>query len=182
VMTKPLIGIPASEINGVVGVKTDLVKFASLFGNVTLLTEYRAVDAILLPGGSDIDTLRYGQSRGWWTYPPNPMLEYFDAQVLPAYMGTIPIIGICRGLQLINVQCGGTLWQHDFFIKYSQHDNDLVDYIKTDSGNFRANSFHHQHIQRLGAGLKVLARDRFLRIEAIENPKSCSLSNGIQKE
>jgi putative glutamine amidotransferase len=86
-------------------------------------------------------------------------------------MGTIPIIGICRGLQLINVQCGGTLWQHDFFIKYSQHDNDLVDYIKTDSGNFRANSFHHQHIQRLGAGLKVLARDRFLRIEAIENPK-----------
>lgn len=157
------IGIPVSEVGGRIGAWSDLVNFAEYFGDVQLLTSYRAVDAIFLPGGADVNPARYSQKVGWKTSRPDPHLEMFDEKILPRYVGKIPVIGICRGLQTLNVLYGGSLHQHLWINWYSKHDNDLVDKIIPDpvhGGNFKpffANSFHHQAIDKLGAGLRPLA-------------------------
>jgi len=159
-MSKKLkIGIPVQNIDGVIGVRDDMVRFASEFGDISLIHEYVDVDVIFLPGGPDINPARYGEKPGWWAYRPDPLLEYFDTKVLPKYLGKIPVVGICRGLQVINVAYGGTLKQHLFFHRYSKEDNDLVHTIfRSPPGGetfdvFAVNSFHHQCIDKFGRGI-----------------------------
>jgi len=171
-ITKPTIGIPVSNIGGVIGVNEDLVRFTSIFGNVAFMSpdaDNAKVDAILLPGGADVDPLRYGQEPSWWTGRPDVALEYFDTQVLPKYFGKIPVIGVCRGLQTINVLYGGTLRQHIHFNRHSSNGNDLVDSIKVMYTNetFRVNSFHHQGVGN--HAIPAIATNNNGLIEAVED-------------
>lgn len=71
------------------------------------------LDAIVLSGGSDVDSRRYGQPPGPHTGPFDPQRDEFEFQLVEAALERgIPVLGICRGAQLINVALGGTLIQH----------------------------------------------------------------------
>jgi putative glutamine amidotransferase len=70
-------------------------------------------DGLLLPGGPDIDPSRYGAVAHPRTYGVDPDRDTFEAALLHAALRSgRPVLGICRGLQLVNVEFGGTLLQH----------------------------------------------------------------------
>lgn len=177
-MGKPRIGIVAQESYGIVGVALSYIQWASKFGTPVLLTPDSPVnvDALLLPGGADVYYKRYALIRGYWTQDPNSYLEKFDEEVLPGLIGKLPIFGICRGLQTLNVILGGTLTQHLFRHPYSLSEKDMVHTVTTSDGRTlgKVNSFHHQCIKKLGGGVtaELFAHDG--TVEAI----SCK-SKGI---
>lgn len=177
----PVMGIVASEFDETFGIKKNYLEFASNFGTPMLLTPmdkkvffdaYKKIDALILPGGNDVNSRTYGQFPGFFNTKISPFLEYFDNEILPDMLGKIPIFGICRGLQIINVKFGGTLNQNLFFKypmhNYSSSDEDLVhEVIPATKLKFKVNSFHHQCINLLGEGLSVEASSNDGIIEAI---------------
>ncbi|MBN1673946.1 MAG: gamma-glutamyl-gamma-aminobutyrate hydrolase family protein [Kiritimatiellae bacterium] len=145
-----------------------------------------AVDALLLSGGGDIVSLRYGEE-------PHPRTRYQDPVRDAAELALIgialdrglPILGICRGIQALNVALGGTLVQ-DVASEVSgavQHDTHerhpvLSHTVDIEPGSLLArilgatrtavNSWHHQAVKALGKGLRVNARARDGVIEGVE--------------
>ena len=105
-----------------------------------------SVDAVLLIGGQDVGPLFYGED-------PTPQMGETDRQrdlfelaiVAEARKQNKPLMGICRGAQLINVALGGTLIQ------------DIDTQYTPENGNPIVNSFHHQGIKQLGADLQPAA-------------------------
>ncbi len=144
------------------------------------------VDVLLLSGGHDVSPYNYGQE-------PNPKLgdvfperDRYDYILLrEAIAGSKPILGICRGMQIINTYFGGTLYQdlsligrdvlkHNqggFWYKPSHMvrlENDTKFYEIFGEEQFMVNSFHHQAIDKLGDGLIISASASDSIIEAIE--------------
>jgi putative glutamine amidotransferase len=71
------------------------------------------VDALLLVGGSDVDPAHYGAPRHPATDPPVPERDLAELALARAALANdLPLLGICRGMQLLNVALGGTLHQH----------------------------------------------------------------------
>jgi putative glutamine amidotransferase len=71
------------------------------------------IDALILAGGADIDPASYGQETHPETRDTVPARDAFEiALTHGAIERDLPVLGICRGMQLINVACGGTLMQH----------------------------------------------------------------------
>ncbi len=165
---------------------------ASAVGLSAVQDYVKLCDGMLFAGGEDLDPSRYGQAH-------TPQLrrtdETRDALELALYNEArrqrCPILGVCRGLQLINVACGGTLIQdlpstlptslnHDP-AEAAWEDRVHSVTIAPDTKLYRAigvaslsvNSFHHQVIDRLGDGLMVSARSTGDDvIEAVEDPTS----------
>ncbi len=121
-------------------------------------------DGLLLPGGPDIHPRHYGQeidgSRGI-----REDLDAADFAIARRFIGERrPIIGICRGMQLINVAFGGTLHQ-DIAGHAAIDGRDSVHPVRTDDPllsalygeRFPVNSCHHQSVDRLGCGLRAIA-------------------------
>lgn len=170
------IGIPAYEKGGMYGVESSYMEFAEIFGTPVVLTTGSAlttnIDGLILPGGADVNPSRYGVP-GFKTGNSNVHLEYFDTQVFPEILARkIPIFGICRGLQMLNVHFGGNLIQHLFTHPYSGSELDLVHGVRTveDATQlFEVNSFHHQACGNIGRGGEVLfiSTDSEATIEAI---------------
>jgi putative glutamine amidotransferase len=145
------------------------------------------VDALLMAGGADIDPASYGaeahaETRGTW-----PERDAFElALARRALERDMPVLGICRGMQLLNVALGGTLDQHlpestggeghrTVAGTFSKHDVRLApgSLACTAAGveGFVVWSHHHQGVDRLGAGLRVSGwsqEDEL--VEAIELP------------
>lgn len=70
-------------------------------------------DGLLLAGGGDVDPARYGQERHPMVYGVDPVRDALEtALVCQALEQGIPTLAICRGLQVLNVACGGSLAQH----------------------------------------------------------------------
>ena len=121
-------------------------------------------DVLLLPGGGDMHPRFYGQALDG----SEDLDEARDARELTLIDNFLcagkPVIGICRGLQVLNVYFGGTLRQH--IEGHCQIDGvDRLHVINTAPGllrtlygaRFTVNSAHHQAVRRLGKGLCVLA-------------------------
>ncbi|NLE15136.1 MAG: gamma-glutamyl-gamma-aminobutyrate hydrolase family protein [Spirochaetales bacterium] len=143
-------------------------------------------DGILLPGGPDIDPSFYNQERHELCGPSDPDVDRYQIQLFhTARKLNKPILGICRGAQLINVAQGGTLFQ-DYRL---QSETPILhpDYERWDSvshqveviphtilselfstGCLGVNSLHHQSIAKPGADCKVTAVSSDGSIEAIE--------------
>ncbi len=98
------------------GVNTNYLNFIYKLGRPIVIfpesyddfKEIYNIDALLLPGGADVDSRRYANIPMLGNYSPNIWLEHFDNEILPNLLGKMPIFGICRGLQTLNVIFGGT--------------------------------------------------------------------------
>lgn len=125
-------------------------------------------DGLLLCGGGDLDPALYGQeSRG--SQPPDRVRDQAELALFQAfYEAGKPILGICRGIQLINVALGGTLIQDLTPELRSFHTGkmDTVHSIRAVENSilhrlygplFPVNSSHHQAVDRLGRGLRATA-------------------------
>jgi len=176
------IGIVAQEHDEIFGVHRDYLNLVETFGTPIvispvdpgdLLRTFANLDGLVLPGGSDVNPRRYGAMFSFMSYRPNSYLEYFDTELLRIFIeARIPIFGICRGLQTLNVHFGGTLYQHLWKHPHSKDKEDLVHKIFIDGlpdveFQFKVNSFHHQSINGLGKGLRISAKSDDGIIEAI---------------
>lgn len=181
------IGIPAQNHDDKFGCNTNYLKFIYQFGNPIVILPERVedfheiykLDALLLPGGSDVDPKRYSNRPLFDTYNPNIYLEHFDNQILPTLIGNIPVFGICRGLQTLNVHFGGTL-RNLYFHPYSSYDEQEshpvwkadIDKWNKNNHEFKVNSFHHQSIGALANNFKIELVDfKDNVIEAITDEK-----------
>ncbi|MFD0660177.1 gamma-glutamyl-gamma-aminobutyrate hydrolase family protein [Thermocatellispora tengchongensis] len=134
---------------------------------------------LVLPGGSDLDPAHYGQERAPETEPDHPDQDALDLAVIRAVLtlGT-PTLAICRGLQVVNTVCGGTLLQH--LPPGPVPHLDGIHEVAAEPGSalaalvgtrpYRVSSYHHQVVDRLGTGLRVAARSPDGRVEAVERP------------
>jgi putative glutamine amidotransferase len=140
---------------------------------------------LLLMGGTDVNPAHYGEARRAETDEPDDARDELELSLIrQALERDVPILAICRGLQLLNVQHGGTLFQHveDHRILTPEdrgkpaHDvviepDTLLSRIAGGADRWQVNSRHHQAIARVGEGLRVAARDpRDGVIEALERP------------
>ena len=173
------IGIPAQDQpDSKFGVNVNYLNFVYKLGRPVIILpenydnfkEIYNLDALLLPGGADVDSKRYTNVPEYGTYSPNVWLEHFDKEILPNLLGRMPIFGICRGLQSLNVVFGGTLrnlWWHS----YSSHDTDTVHKIDINGKKdpMKVNSFHHQAISRLAPNFTVEAKTSVAEESVIES-------------
>jgi gamma-glutamyl-gamma-aminobutyrate hydrolase PuuD len=141
-------------------------------------------DGLVLMGGTDVNPARYGEERGPRTDEPDDARDELECALIEeALVRDLPILGICRGLQILNVQHGGSLVQHIEGHQVRTADKGLPVHcveIVSDSHlaviagsklKWEVNSRHHQAIARLGEGLIVSARDpRDGTVEAVERP------------
>ncbi len=143
---------------------------------------------LVLLGGSDVNPARYGEARQAGTDEPDDARDELEcALIADALERDVPVLAICRGLQILNVQHGGTLVQHlDSSARHRQsnpenrgapaHAIEIVpatrlSAIVEGAERLDVNSRHHQAIARPGSGLIVSARDGDDgTIEAVERP------------
>ena len=121
-------------------------------------------DGLLLCGGGDIDPSRYGQNNNA-SVGIDLARDAAELALIEAFVTAgKPILGICRGIQILNVYFGGTINQHIATAEAHQHQPDAV-HVLTSLGEsalsklygprFPVNSNHHQAIGKLGNGLTV---------------------------
>ena len=211
-MSRPLIGIPAQTLQSIDGIPEVLPHSwvmnsryylaAAAMGAVpvmiplfdqdpeTLRAIYDRIDGLLLAGGVDMEPATYGEA-------PHPNLgrtdharDQVEMQLARwAVAEGMPVLGLCRGHQVLNVVLGGTLWQdieaqvegamkHDFFPGFPR--DYLAHEISVEPGTrlheaaggaaVKVNSMHHQAIKQLAPGLRVTALAPDGVIEAVEAP------------
>jgi len=140
------------------------------------------LDGICLSGGPDLDPGAYGAAdRHVELGPTEPDLDAFElALARAADARGIPILGVCRGAQALNVARGGTLHQHVPGHRQTEPATATTHSVHIDPGTrlagllgtdvLRVNSFHHQAVERLGSGLRAVAHAADGTVEAVESP------------
>lgn len=152
----------------------------------------RRLDGLVIAGGPDLDPARYGSAADARTDPVTPTSRERDAWELAlidaALAAELPLLGICRGAQLLNVACGGTLRQHlDGHRErpgvFGEHE------IKPVPGTRLAAlmpeavtvpAYHHQSVAELGAGVIASAYAADGVVEALELPEAGTFALGVQ--
>lgn len=168
---------------------------------VTLREIYQRLDGLLIPGGVDMNPAEYGEAKREECGNLDKARDIVELQLVRwAMEDGKPVLGLCRGMQVINVASGGSLWQdlatqqtalhkHDYFPTagfsrdYLAHDvavspgSLLSELLEEDT--IGVNSMHHQGIARLGHALSVSAVSPDGLIEAIEGTDDAFLV-GVQ--
>ena len=136
-----------------------------------------ALDGLVLQGGADVSPRSYGQESARPEWEGDRLRDEYEISLLRAFIDEgKPVLGICRGAQLINVAFGGTLWQdltalvpgtlnHYDSDKYDENfhgirlepDSELAKLYPNADG-LLVNSIHHQAVRDLGQELNVEAR------------------------
>jgi len=150
-----------------------------------------ALDGLILQGGADIDPRLYGEAPAPHLGTVDPVRDRFELDLLRGFIAAgKPVLGICRGMQLINVACGGSLHQdlvaegatgvqHNHAEAYDRH----VHGLRIQPGSWfsqlyggitqgRVNSIHHQGVERRGNGLEIEATSEDGVVEAIRGTGS----------
>src|SRR3954469_24562873 len=191
---RPVIGIPTQTLQSLGGVSAEIPPswvmsqryiltlvaagaipwMIPLVDDATLRGVYEALDGVFLPGGADIDPVSYGRE-------PHPLCDRTDpardrvelALARWALEDGKPVLGVCRGMQLINVAAGGSLYQdlaeqmpgsikHDYFPyngsgftrDYLAHEVDVQPGTRLaklfGAGRLGVNSMHHQGVREIG--------------------------------
>jgi putative glutamine amidotransferase len=210
--TRPLIGVTTQTLHAIEGIPQDLptswvmnqryVHAVMAAGGVpvlipllaedpaTLRAIYERIDGVLIPGGVDIDPAYYRTPRHEKLGRLDPARDTSELVMARwAVKDAKPVLGLCRGLQVINVALGGSLWQdlaeerphslkHDYFPTAGwarEHRAHVVE-VRPDSrlaealgsGAVSVNSMHHQGIRDLGYRLTATAIAPDGLIEAAE--------------
>jgi putative glutamine amidotransferase len=143
------------------------------------------IDGLIVSGGKDVNPARYGQVALPTTDEPRDERDEWEAKLLDAAIERgVPFLGICRGLQLLNVTLGGTLHQHlpdvvgserynlgggvfaenEVFVEPATELAEILGGGETVIGQ----SYHHQAIDRLGSRLTVSARSDDGTVQAVD--------------
>ena len=221
---RPVVGIPTQTLQSLGGVSSEippswvmsqryiltLTAAGAIPWMIPLVDEdslrgvYDELDAVFLPGGADIDPLTYGAA-------PHPLCDKTDRDrdrvevslAKWALEDDKPVLGVCRGMQLINVAAGGTLYQdlaedmpgsikHDYFPYSGQgyardflaHDVAVHEGTRlaqlVGAGPLRVNSMHHQGVRELGRGLVATAEAPDGLIEALEGEDGSAYLFAVQ--
>lgn len=170
-------------------------------GTVQLLFpghEHPAIDGLILPGGGDLDPAHYGETPHPEVNDLDPELDRFQLDwARRALAEGLPTLGICRGMQVLNVAAGGTLVQHlDDTTKHFPEDARREPTLRPnpvhelriakgskleavlEDGQARVNSLHHQAVAQVGGPFQASAWADDGTIEAIEHPESWQV--GVQ--
>ncbi len=154
---------------------------------VTAARVIDGLDGLVITGGTDVDPAAYGQNPHPATDAPAGDRDDWEFALLDAALRRrLPVLGICRGAQVLNVALGGTLHQHlpDVLGHSGHRQGDAVFATSTVStvpcsrlaqlvgDGLEVQCYHHQAIDRLGEGLMVTATDAGGVIEAVELPGS----------
>jgi len=143
------------------------------------------IDGLLLSGGGDIDPTVYGATPVEEIYGVDRRRDAYElALVKAALKRNIPMLGVCRGHQLINVALGGKLIQHVPHLTEVNHQErerfgELIHQVRVDPDSLVAtvlrtdqlgvNTLHHQAVAQPGRGLRVVAMSDDGLIEAVEH-------------
>lgn len=156
-----------------------------VYDETVIREQIEMVDAVIMSGGQDVNPLLYGEEPSQKLGGILPKRDTFDAAVIKIAMELKkPILGICRGHQMLNVVNGGTLYQdlsfiNGCYIKHNQgalpstatHTVDLVKGSKLNEilgDEVLTNSFHHLAIKDIAPGFVASAVAKDGVIEAIE--------------
>ncbi|OII65001.1 gamma-glutamyl-gamma-aminobutyrate hydrolase [Streptomyces sp. CC53] len=141
------------------------------------------LDGLVLAGGEDLDPALYGAERHPCTDAAVPVRDRWELGVLAAALArAVPVLGVCRGMQLMNVHAGGTLLQHlpdrvghedhnPVIGMFGRHRVTTVPGTRVGGllpGALEVATHHHQAVDRLGAGLVTAARADDGTVEALE--------------
>ncbi|MFK4186749.1 gamma-glutamyl-gamma-aminobutyrate hydrolase family protein [Streptomyces sparsogenes] len=148
------------------------------------------LDALVIAGGPDVEPLRYGAEPHERTGPPARERDAWELALIEAALAAdLPLLGICRGMQLLNVALGGTLVQHlEGHVGppgvFEHHEikpvpGTLLARITPDAVSVP--TYHHQAVDRLGEGLVVSAHATADgTVEAVEVPGAAGFVLGVQ--
>jgi putative glutamine amidotransferase len=154
------------------------------------------IDGLLLTGGGDVDPSRYGETAHPAVVDVDPARDEFELALIgEARRRKLPIFAICRGIQVLNVACGGTLVQdiasqvpgaldhrltvpphkpydlaHEVWLDKDTLLGRLMRERLSDADACDTNSRHHQAVKQVAAGFQVSATAPDGVIEAIEDP------------
>ena len=187
----PRLGMSRSYVNALLRAGAAPLLIPHIADTATLRVLLGRLDGLLLPGGGDIDPERYGESRHEKCNEPSA--ERDDTELALARWAVeagMPVLGICRGIQVLNVALGGSLYQdigaqipgaerHDW---YPNHPRDRLSHAVTITPDTRlahmvgaislpVNSLHHQSVKDVASGLVVSARSPDGIVEAVEAPQ-----------
>jgi putative glutamine amidotransferase len=137
------------------------------------------LDGLVIAGGPDVEPGRYGAERDPRTGPPARERDAWELALVEAALAAgVPLLGICRGMQLLNVALGGTLVQHlpghaevpGVFGRHAVKPVPGTLYAALVPEEMSVPTFHHQAVERLGAGLVACAYAGDGTVEAVELP------------
>ena len=157
-----------------------------------MIEQYAAmVDGVLFSGGDDVDPASYDEEQIWGCGDICPLRDDFEIKLLKVLVEKYPekpVLGICRGAQVLNVAMGGTLYQDlrsqvEGCIRHQQQQSSHYASHKammTEGSKLHAiygstevmvNSFHHQAVKDVGEGLVVTARASDGVVEGPHHPE-----------
>ena len=199
-MKKKIIGISCSEkldtFMPLQYVPTSYVEAVKKAGGVPILIPFgtkeeiedvlNLVDGVIMTGGADVNPLMYGEMWHTTQGDADSARDEFDLQLIHScFERNIPLLGICRGCQIINVAFGGTLYQDNTEAGshvgvHNQKNRRMYPshmiHIKKDTflydicqEQYAVNSYHHQSVKDLGKGLIIVAKAPDGIVEAFQH-------------
>lgn len=205
---KPIIGISSNLKEQVLSVSTDNIHAVLESGGVPIVLPNiegddldsiaEMIDGLLLTGGGDIDPTLFGEEPHPRLGNITPERDTFEIALIQKMLElNKPILGICRGAQILNIAVGGDMYQdihsqienkllqhdqkaprtHASHFVWIMKDSILSDIVQLET--FKVNSFHHQAVKKVpqGFGISAIASDGM--IEAIES-KTHKFVMGLQ--
>ncbi|KEZ89550.1 gamma-glutamyl-gamma-aminobutyrate hydrolase family protein [Lacrimispora celerecrescens] len=202
-MRKPLIGLtPAHDMeSGDVKARPTYMRALKAAGAIPVVMPLDAseedlkqlsqdLDGFLFTGGPDVHPFLFGEETQAHCGNVSPARDQMEISLLPMIMELQkPILGICRGIQVLNIALGGNIWQdipsqvtRDFPLAHSQpfsYDMPCHTVVLTEgsllariseSSSIKVNSMHHQAVKDLAPGLIASAYSTDYLIEALEMP------------
>lgn len=181
-------GVNAAYVRAVLAAGGVPLVLSPLMGVSFAARALDAVDGLILTGGEDIEPSWYGARPSPQLTPPSPERDLFELALFAvARQRELPILGICRGIQLINVALGGTLFQdlpserpgtvnhqpsgaRDVRSHRVRIEPASRAALALGATGISVNSAHHQAIKELAPGLRATGWSEDALIEAAETP------------
>lgn len=198
-MSRPLVAVPAMRSPRVAGLRRAGLVMAERIAECVLraggeplvlspadpreaASRLAAFDAVLVPGGRDVDPAQYGDDQRLASSDePDVEQDEADLAVVRAVVDLeLPALLVCRGLQVLNVALGGTLVQHlddpEGLHRNAFHDVELEAGSRAGAvlgnGRVRVSSYHHQAVDRIGLGLRATGRADDGVVEVLEHVRA----------